>query len=73
MGGTAAADISTDDDLEIEIRAGEEWCFVYGEQDWVSPAFNVPDPNNAGEQVGARFGDYRTRAANNNANKIPCS
>ncbi|GGY59961.1 hypothetical protein GCM10011297_35310 [Bacterioplanes sanyensis] len=68
MGGTAAADISTDDDLEIEIRAGEEWCFVYGESEWVSGATVIEE----GVSGPKKYRHYREDAEDDNSLKIPC-
>ncbi|AJQ92868.1 hypothetical Protein YC6258_00818 [Gynuella sunshinyii YC6258] len=49
------------------------WCFKYGEEEWISPGFTVPDPLDPNNRVPARFNDYRDRAENNEDFRIDCN
>jgi|GEM_PF-4331267 len=51
---------------------GVPWCFGYGEEEWLNPEFQVPDPTNPTERIGARYQDYLDRADNNDEHKIAC-
>lgn len=53
-------------------KAGQAWCFVYGEQEWLKPEFNVPNPEKPNERIDARYQDYFDRADNNDEHKISC-
>lgn len=53
-------------------RAGTAWCFGYGEQEWLNPGFQVQNPANPLERIGARYQDYFDRADNNDAYKMAC-
>lgn len=71
QGGTYAADL-TDAAGNPDPRAGQAWCFGYGEQEWLNPGFQVPSPTSPAERIGARYEDYRDRADNNDEYKIAC-
>jgi len=67
-GGTAMEDIDTNNDGEVDIQTGEDWCFAYGEEDWVSGATVVED----GETIPKVFKHYRRDALLNNRFKLRC-
>ncbi|ASP40162.1 hypothetical protein CHH28_16420 [Bacterioplanes sanyensis] len=51
-------------------RAGQFWCFEYGERDWMNPAFNI---NLRGGGVRpARWNDYFVRASGSDEHKVEC-
>lgn len=68
-GDTATENIDINQDGEIDIAAGEPWCFEYGEEEWVNPylvsEIGRPDRN-------AVFNDYRNDAVENDNEKIGC-
>lgn len=68
LGGIATADINTDTDPEPEILAGQEWCFVYGEEDWVSGATVFE----GGSTISKAFRHYREDALDDDNLKIAC-
>ena len=35
-GGTYAADLKLEDNITPDPKAGTDWCFAYGEKEWVS-------------------------------------
>lgn len=53
-------------------QAGQNWCFAYGESDWVNPGFNVAVPGTPLTFRPAQFNDYRDRADNVDTFKINC-
>ena len=67
-GGTATADINIDGDPEPEILAGQEWCFVYGEEDWIDGATVIED----GSTTPKVFRHYKEDAEDDDSLKIPC-
>ncbi|GGY59558.1 hypothetical protein GCM10011297_35080 [Bacterioplanes sanyensis] len=64
LGGIATADINTDADPEVEIRAGEEWCFVYGESEWITHETVLDE--GTGQQRRKIFSDFMEDAEDNN-------
>ena len=54
------------------VNAGQEWCFAYGEAEWVNPGFNVAVPGTPPTSRSAQFNDYRDRADNDDTFKINC-
>ncbi|ASP40166.1 hypothetical protein CHH28_16440 [Bacterioplanes sanyensis] len=70
LGGTATTDINIDADPEIEIRAGEEWCFVYGESEWITHETVLDE--GTGQQRRKIFSDFMEDAEDNNLLKTVC-
>ena len=68
-GGVATADINIDTDPEPEILAGQDWCFVYGEMDWIA---NVQIAETNGTLRTKVFDDYFDAALLNDSSKISC-
>jgi hypothetical protein len=71
QGRTYEADL-TDAEGNPDPRAGQAWCFRYGEEEWINPGFKVSNPDKPAERIGARYQDYLDRADNNDKYKIAC-
>jgi hypothetical protein len=69
QGGTYAADL-TDVAGNPDPRAGQAWCFGYGEQEWLNPGFQVPI--RSGGFRAANWDDYRNRANRELNYRISC-
>lgn len=52
-------------------RAGQAWCFEFGEEDWLTPAFDVNI--RTGGTRPANWNDYAMRATRNDIYKLECS
>jgi hypothetical protein len=48
-----------------------DWCFEYGEEEWINPEFKVSDDE--GNIIDARFGDYRNRAMGSISLRVGCN
>ncbi len=49
-------------------KAGQDWCFAYGENEWLNP----DEFTSAGKKYLGGFSDYKTRALDDDQKRISC-
>jgi len=65
--------IATTANADGVIEANTPWCYAYGELDWMRPAFQVADPENPSNRIGARKDNYLERATDDSSYRISCN
>ncbi|GAA6135447.1 hypothetical protein NBRC116188_22370 [Oceaniserpentilla sp. 4NH20-0058] len=67
-GGTYPANL-TDENGNSDPKAGTDWCFAYGENEWMEP-FDVKEPGQPTRK--AKFEDYKKKAKRDKNLKVSC-